>query len=92
MMIDVFIVKSINNEPFYNPGKDLIFENIQNAWNHILDISKQDSVKPANYYIVRIEFTNKEDIVKSIQFSADGLKNYIENYTILDTISITSEN
>jgi len=92
MMIDVFLVKNINDEPFYNPGKDLSFGNIQDAWNYVLGISKECSVKPSKYYIVRIEFTNKEDIIKSIQFSADGIMNYIKNYTILNTISITCEN
>jgi hypothetical protein len=88
MIIDAFIVKLINTEPFYDPKKDLLFGNIQDAWNHVLEISKENNTEPSIYYIIRISFPNKEDIIKSIQFSADGIKNYIKNYKILNTICI----
>lgn len=92
MIIDAFIVKLINTEPFYDPKKDLILGNIQDAWDHVLDISKENNVEPSNYYIIRILFPYKEDIIRSIQFSADGVKNYIKNYKILNTICINNNN
>ena len=55
MIIDAFIVKLINTEPFYDPKKDLLFGNIQDAWNHVLEISKENiAVSNSHFFISKL--------------------------------------
>ena len=89
-MLDFYIVKNAKDEPFYKP-EDICNLDILAARKEIDQCVKQNKTNVSDYYIVRIEALNKQEILNCIWAANKGQGAKLKTWRILETIIITPE-
>jgi len=85
-MIDFYIVKRKDQEPFYNCVDDMGFSTLNKAREQVdYWIKNNPGTSINDYYMVRIEATDKDEIINCFW---GGNRGRITKYKILETISL----